>query len=86
MSGSTSADLVTVYWRPGCPYCVRLRRQLRRAGLKAHEVNIWEDLAGAAEVREVARGTETVPTVLVGETALVNPSPPGHRGAPTGRA
>jgi glutaredoxin-like protein len=65
---------VTVYWRPGCPYCSRLRRDLHRLGLPVTEVNIWEDPAGSAIVRSAAGGNETVPTVIVGSTALVNPS------------
>lgn len=65
---------VTVYWRPGCPFCSRLRRGLRRAGLPVHEVNIWEDSSAAAAVRALAGGNETVPTVVIGETSLVNPS------------
>ena len=64
---------VTVYWRPGCPYCRRLRGDLRRIGLPAREANIWEDPAAAACVRAAAGGNETVPTVTVGERALVNP-------------
>lgn len=69
-----SAGAVTVYWRPGCPYCSRLRRDLRRIGLAAAEVNIWDDPSGAATVRSVTGGDETVPTVVVGGTGLVNPS------------
>jgi len=38
------------------------------------EVSIWEDPDAAARVRAVAGGNETVPTVFVGEHALVNPS------------
>jgi hypothetical protein len=37
------------------------------------EVNIWEDPAGAAVVRAAAGGNETVPTVVIGGTVLVNP-------------
>ncbi|MGE0305934.1 MAG: NrdH-redoxin, partial [Acidimicrobiia bacterium] len=37
-------------------------------------VNIWDDPEGAAFVRSVARGYETVPTVSIGPEALVNPS------------
>lgn len=37
-------------------------------------VNIWDDPEAAAFVRSVARGNETVPTVAVGEIAMVNPS------------
>jgi mycoredoxin len=73
-SDPTPADAVTVYWRPGCPYCARLRRGLRRAGLAVNEVDIWSDALAAASVRDLAGGNETVPTVVVGATALVNPS------------
>ena len=73
-SDVTDRSEVTVYWRPGCPYCSRLRRDLHRLGLPVTEVNIWEDSAGSAIVRSAAGGNETVPTVIVGSTALVNPS------------
>jgi mycoredoxin len=66
---------VTLYWRPGCPYCWRLRTTLKRAGVPVDEINIWEDPAGAAFVRSVTGGDETVPTVRIGTRSLVNPSP-----------
>ncbi|HEY1652340.1 MAG TPA: glutaredoxin domain-containing protein [Acidimicrobiales bacterium] len=66
---------VTVFWRPGCPYCWRLRTRLKLAGVHVDEVNIWESPDGAAIVRSVAGGDETVPTVRIGTTSLVNPSP-----------
>lgn len=69
-----SPPQVTVYWRPGCGFCHLLRRQLDRAGVERNEVNIWADAEAAALVRSVARGNETVPTVVVGTRALVNPS------------
>jgi mycoredoxin len=65
---------VTVYTRPGCPYCFLLRRGLRRRGIAFVEVNIWQDPDGAAAVRAVADGNETVPTVHVAGQWLVNPS------------
>ena len=68
------SDLVTVYWRPGCPYCAALRRGLRRAGLVPTEVNIWNDPGAAAIVRSVAGGDETVPTVVIAGTGFVNPN------------
>lgn len=73
-SGAGPAGPVTVYWRPGCPYCMALRTQLRWYRLPRSEVNIWENPAAAAVVRSVADGNETVPTVVVGERAMVNPS------------
>ncbi|MPZ83180.1 MAG: glutaredoxin [Actinophytocola sp.] len=64
---------VTVYWRPGCPYCSRLLGDLDRVGLPITKINIWEDAGAAAKVRAVAGGNETVPTVVVGDAAMVNP-------------
>jgi len=68
-----SVSAVTVYWRPGCPYCFLLRRSLRRVGIPTHEINIWDDPSAAELVRSHADGNETVPTVKVGEEVLVNP-------------
>lgn len=65
---------VTVYWRPGCPYCRRLRRDLRTSGLPTLERNIWADSGAAAVVRGYADGNETVPTVVVAGQGFVNPS------------
>ena len=72
--GASEAGAVTVYWRPGCPFCMTLRRGLRRSGLATREVDIWSDPSAAAFVRAHAGGNETVPTVDVGGTVLVNPS------------
>ena len=67
-------DEVVVYWRPGCPFCIKLRAQLRFSQLRYREVNIWESPEAAAYVRSVAGGNETVPTVNVAGLPLVNPS------------
>ena len=65
---------VKVYWRPGCAFCSSLFMRLERAGIPFEDVNIWEDPEGRTFVLSVARGNETVPTVTVGNKALVNPS------------
>jgi glutaredoxin-like protein len=70
----STEPVVEVYWRPGCPSCRMLLRPLRRSGLRLREVNIWDDPAAAARVRSVADGNETVPTVFIGDHAMVNPS------------
>lgn len=72
---TATPDTVTVYWRPGCAYCERLRRKLRRAGVPADERNIWSDEQAAAFVRSVNGGDETVPTVVIDGRALLNPHP-----------
>ena len=65
---------IVLYTRPGCPYCFTLRAGLRRAGIVHREINIWDDSDAAAFVRSVADGNETVPTVIVGDVPMVNPS------------
>ena len=65
---------IEVMWRPGCPFCSALRRGLSRAGVVTHEHDIWSSADAAARVREATGGDETVPTVFVGDRALVNPS------------
>lgn len=64
---------IVVFWRPACGFCSRLRRRLDGAGVAHRLVNIWEDPEGAATVRSVADGNETVPTVVIGPVGLVNP-------------
>lgn len=73
MSGEPSRDVV-FYWRPGCGFCMMLQRGLDGHGIAYDARNIWEDGEAAAYVRSVAGGNETVPTVLVGDTAMVNPT------------
>lgn len=65
---------IEFYWRPGCPFCAMLRGRLNNSGLPYREVNIWEEPGAAERVRSVANGNETVPTVFIGQRALVNPS------------
>ncbi|MGH3628255.1 MAG: glutaredoxin domain-containing protein [Sciscionella sp.] len=74
MNEAAAYPPITVYWRPGCPFCRRLRRDIDRSGLPVREVNIWEDPSAAASVRSIAGGNETVPTVVVGDHGMVNPS------------
>ncbi len=65
---------VVVYWRPGCPYCERLRHGLGPDGREQVKwVDIWSDPDAAAYVRSVNDGDETVPTVLAGGVAHTNP-------------
>lgn len=68
-------DRVTVYWRPGCVFCMRLRFALRWRRLHPKMIDISRDAKAAAFVRSVADGNETVPTVVIGGRPVVNPSP-----------
>ncbi len=73
-SASSQDPQIDVYWRPGCPFCMNLERQLSKLNVPYQKHNIWENPADSAYVRSVADGNEVVPTVRVGGIALVNPS------------
>jgi hypothetical protein len=72
---STEDGRAIVYWRPGCQYCIRLRLKLGGVARRAYWVNIWTDPEGAAAVRAIAGGNETVPTVVQAGHSQVNPNP-----------
>lgn len=74
-------EAVTVYSRPGCPFSSSLLRGLDGADLPYTVRDIWEDEDAAAFVRSATGGHETVPTVEIGGTALVNPTPRDVLGA-----
>ncbi|MDA8391828.1 MAG: NrdH-redoxin [Actinomycetota bacterium] len=65
---------IDVYWRPGCVYCRMLRMGLERRRIRATWHNVWEDAEADAFVRRTNGGSQTVPTVAIGDTVLVNPS------------
>ena len=63
-----------VYYKPGCPFGIRLRSTLTLRGVPFRSVRFRDDEAGAARVRAVADGNEISPTVRVGDRWLVNPT------------
>ena len=67
-------NAVDFYWRPGCGFCMMLERSLGKAGVPLEKFNIWDDPNHASTVREHANGNETVPTVVIDDVAMVNPS------------
>ena len=73
VNGLDQQPSATVYWRPGCVYCLRLRWSLGRLARRAAWIDIWTNEDAAAFVRGVNDGNETVPTVVVGDTVRTNP-------------
>jgi hypothetical protein len=67
-------EAIEVFWRPGCPFLEGLGRGLDEAGVPTNLRNISENPDDAAIVRSIADGNETVPTLIIGPVALVNPS------------
>jgi mycoredoxin len=66
---------VVIYHRKGCSYCLRMRLALGKRVTEATWVDIWADPEGAAYVRSVNHGDETVPTVVIDGAAHTNPPP-----------
>lgn len=67
---------VTIYWRDGCPFCLRLRWAVRRYTGRATWVDIWADPDAAAFVRTTnPGGHEIVPTVVIDGIPHTNPEP-----------
>lgn len=64
---------VIVYYKPGCPFGIRLRTALRLRRVPYAAVRFRDDEAGAAQVRAVNDGNEISPTVRVGDRWLTNP-------------
>ena len=67
------ATVPVVLWRPHCPFCSLLFADIERAGLVVETRDIWRDAEARALLNERI-GCETVPSVLVGDDLLVNPS------------
>jgi glutaredoxin len=65
---------VVVYYRPGCPFAVRLRVALTLRRVPFTSVRFRADEAAAATVRELNGGNEMSPTVRIGDVYLTNPA------------
>ena len=69
----TDPIIPVVLWRPHCPFCRMLFSGIEKHGLEVELRNIWEDDEARALLNQRI-GSETVPSVWVGEEILVNPS------------
>jgi mycoredoxin len=66
---------LTLYTTTWCGYCVRLKRDLARAGIDYDEIDVEADPAAAALVEYINGGYRTVPTALFPDgEAMTNPS------------
>jgi hypothetical protein len=70
-----------LYFKPGCPFGLRLRLALALHRVPHRSVRFRDDEDGAAQVRAVNDGNEISPTVHVAGRWLTNPSWREVRGA-----
>jgi mycoredoxin len=62
------------YTTSWCPDCIRSKRLLHRLGIPFQEIDI-DRLAGAEEeMRACNGGSGKVPTILIGDSVLIEPS------------
>ena len=57
---------VTLYTKPGCPYCARALGLLRQKGVQFTEIEAAYDPAKKAEMVERAGGKATFPQIFIG--------------------
>jgi mycoredoxin len=70
----------TIYWKPGCSFCVLMRLGLVGVAGRARWVDVSRDEVGAAAVREHNDGDLTTPTVVTPDGPRTNPSVSWVRG------
>lgn len=63
-----------IYYRPGCPFALKLRTALTLHRVRFSSVRFGDDEAGDAQVRSVDGGNEISPTVHIDGAWLTNPS------------
>lgn len=65
---------ITVYSKPNCPHCDRVKNQLRKLGYDFHEVNVQQDDEQRNKLVE-DWGYRLVPVVEFDGDTIMNPSP-----------
>jgi mycoredoxin len=73
MTKGKAMEEPVVYYKPGCPFGIRLRLALTLRGIAHSSVRFSDDEQGAAQVRAVTGGHELSPTVKVNGQWLANP-------------
>ena len=64
-----------MYTTTWCGYCVRLKRQMQRAGIEFSEVDIEQQPDAEELVKQANGGSATVPTLRFDDgSTLTNPS------------
>jgi glutaredoxin len=62
---------VTIYTKPGCPYCAAAKDDLQRRGLRYTEHNVRADQAALRQMLELNENRRRVPTIVQGDRVSV---------------
>lgn len=55
---------ITIYTKPGCPYCAAAKANLQERGLQYAEHNVQADRAALREMLELNGNRRQVPTIV----------------------
>jgi C_GCAxxG_C_C family probable redox protein len=62
---------VTIYTKPGCPFCTAAKQDLEERGVPYKELSIQDDPKVAQEVMRLSNGKGIVPILVIGEEVKV---------------
>ena len=62
---------ITIYTKPGCPYCAATKADLEQRGVQYTEHNVKADRAALREMLELNGNRRQVPTLVQGGRATV---------------
>ncbi len=62
---------VTIYTKPGCPYCAAALDDMQRRSVGYTEHNVQQDGAALKRMLELNGGRRQVPTIVQGEQVTV---------------
>jgi C_GCAxxG_C_C family probable redox protein len=62
---------VTIYTKPGCPYCAAAKQDLEERGVTYEELSIQDNPKVAQEVMRLSDGKGIVPILVIGEEIKV---------------
>jgi C_GCAxxG_C_C family probable redox protein len=71
MNAVQAPEQVTIYTKPGCPYCAAAKQDLEERGVTYKEFSIQDDPKVAQEVMRLSNGKGIVPILVTGEEVKV---------------
>ena len=66
------APAITIYTTSWCANCLMAKRYLEQKGVRYEEIDIERVPEAAERVMSLARGYKTVPTMIIGESVVVD--------------
>jgi glutaredoxin 3 len=67
----TNMDKVTIYTKPGCPYCAAAKEDLRERGIQYAEHDVKADASALQRMLLLNGNRRHVPTIVQGDRVTV---------------